>query len=608
MATTAVSSTTSTANTAATSSASSTSRTKSTTDTSAANRAAAQKLINSLGAGSGVDVASLAQNLVDAERVPQENAINAKIAKNESRISGYAAVSYVLSQVQTALSELKDQSSFSSLSTENTAPAAFSVTAGAKALAGTHDVDVLSLAKSQRTVSNGFATVDQKLNGGKAVSLALTIGTGATAVTTDIKLSDGQDTPQDIVDAINTAKKGVTAQLASTGDPANPFRIVLVGEQGAAKQFSLMPSFSLGGVHVNNAPMDTPIKQVRVTLPGNLIPTTFPVTGDTPDDLVAAINGSGTGLTAKLIANPSGSQFENKLFITGPAGTTSGFTVEADYVGDSATFQTLLSPPAFSLTNNQSASDARVQVDGVLYTRSTNTLTDVVQGLTFNLKAVTSSTAAISLARDTTALKTKMDAVVTSYNDAMTIFSAVMDPKSTLDTYGGTLVGDSTVRNLRQQLRTMMSGSSSTPGTSVGAMWQVGFSVNEKGVMSLDSKKLDSALTDNFDDVVKTFTGNQNGLTVYSPQAGGIAGDAVRKLSNILNTSSGVLVAQSGNADKQNTQYKTDLTKLQTRMDSLLTRYKKQFAAMDSLVGNVNSQKTSLKSSFDGMMAMYTNK
>ena len=43
-------------------------------------------------------------------------------------------------------------------------------------------------------------------------------------------------------------------------------------------------------------------------------------------------------------------------------------------------------------------------------------------------------------------------------------------------------------------------------------------------------------------------------------------------------------------------------------MDLVLKRYQKQFAAMDSLVGNVNSQKTSLKSTFDGMMASMTGK
>jgi hypothetical protein len=38
------------------------------------------------------------------------------------------------------------------------------------------------------------------------------------------------------------------------------------------------------------------------------------------------------------------------------------------------------------------------------------------------------------------------------------------------------------------------------------------------------------------------------------------------------------------------------------------SRYTKQFALMESLVGGVNAQKTSLKSTFEGMMSMYTNK
>jgi flagellar capping protein FliD len=43
-------------------------------------------------------------------------------------------------------------------------------------------------------------------------------------------------------------------------------------------------------------------------------------------------------------------------------------------------------------------------------------------------------------------------------------------------------------------------------------------------------------------------------------------------------------------------------------MEKLLKRYNLQFATMESLVGNVNAQKTSLKSTFEGMMSMYTNK
>ena len=143
--------------------------------TAAANKAAAQSLISSLSAGSGVDVAALAQNLVNAERVPQENAINAKITKNEARISGMSAISYVVSQLQTAVTALKDQNSFASL-TASSSTSAFSATAGATALAGSYDVNVVSLAKSQRSISGGFATAATSLNGGSGLSLTLKLG------------------------------------------------------------------------------------------------------------------------------------------------------------------------------------------------------------------------------------------------------------------------------------------------------------------------------------------------------------------------------------------------------------------------------------------------
>jgi len=114
-------------------------------------------------------------------------------------------------------------------------------------------------------------------------------------------------------------------------------------------------------------------------------------------------------------------------------------------------------------------------------------------------------------------------------------------------------------------------------------------------------------LNSNYDDVVKLFTGGYNNLGAYSTLPAGIAGDGVRKLTKLL-AQDGPLQTETQTATTQNEQYQKDLQKLQTRLDSLLARYNKQFAAMDSLVGNVNSQKTSLKSTFDGMMASLTGK
>ena len=70
----------------------------------------------------------------------------------------------------------------------------------------------------------------------------------------------------------------------------------------------------------------------------------------------------------------------------------------------------------------------------------------------------------------------------------------------------------------------------------------------------------------------------------------------------------GTISTQSRNTTEQIAKYKVDLKKLDERMTQLLERYSKQFSTMDSLVGQSNSMKTSLKSTFEGMMAQYSNK
>ena len=501
------------ATTTASTASSTTTAATSTQAVAAANKANAQKIKTSLGAGTGVDVSSLAQNLVDAEKIPRANVINSKISKNEAKISGYSAVSFVVNEVQTALTALKDKNSYNSVTAVTTNPAAFTVSAEASAATGTHDVEILQLAKGQRRVSDGLASSTVSLNGGKAMTVTFTVGGVAK---NPITLPDGKDTPQDLVNAINAANTGVKAQVVNTGDgSANPYQIILTGPTGGANVFTMSTNYGAG-----------------TSIPG----------------LVFASNN----------------------------------------------------------TANQNASDAVIKVDGIQVTRSSNSINDVVDGLTFNLKGEAAS-AQVDLSRDTTQLKAKFDALVTAYNDAISMFGVVSDPKSTVDTYGATLVGDSTVRSVRQQLRSIFQGTSSTPGTSISSMWQVGISIDEKGVMSLDSTKFDKALQNNFNDVVTAFTGNFNGLSNYSTQNAGFANDGVRKLSRLLGAN-GPMLSQSTNADLQNTKYKTQLAELDIRMNALLSRYTKQFATMDSLVGNVNSQKTSLKATFDGMMATYTNK
>ena len=507
---TSVSSTT--ASTATTASSSTTSSTGTTTATSAqaSAKAAAQALISSLGSGSGVDTNSLANNLVDAERAPQKAAIQGKIDKSNAVISGFGAISYVLGNLQTAFADLKDQSDYSSIAPSNSQPSAFNVTAGGNVLPGSHSVVVNSLAKAQRSVSDGLANLTDKLNGGNGFTLNVSVHGKPYTVT----LPQGLTKPTDVVTAINASNSGLKAQIINTGDPAAP----------------------------------------------------------------------------------------NRIMVTGPTGEVNDFTIESD----DGTGHPV---PGLSFTTKQTASNANLVVDGVAITSTSNQIKDAIAGVTLDLFSTTTGTdgALVDMNRDTSGVKTKIQALVTAYNETMSMLGVVSDPKSTVEGYGATLVGNSTVSAIRSQVRDMVVGAEFASG-SISALRDIGVSIDKSGKLQMDGAKLDTALQNNFDDVVKMFSNNQEDQSKFNATPSGVAGDAYKKLGALLDPAGGTLKTLSDNQSQKITSYQKQLDALEARMAVLLKRYTDQFASMNSLVGQIKSTQTGLKSSFDGMMASYTNK
>ena len=71
-------------------------------------------MISALGAGSGIDIKKLAEGLVEAERAPRKDRIDAKIKSTEARISGYGAMKSALSDLSAAYQALDDAREFAS--------------------------------------------------------------------------------------------------------------------------------------------------------------------------------------------------------------------------------------------------------------------------------------------------------------------------------------------------------------------------------------------------------------------------------------------------------------------------------------------------------------
>ena len=730
-----------------------------TTVSSTTSTTSTSNAITALGAGSGMDVQSLATNLVEAERAPRKAVIQTKITKSESGISGYAAVKFVLGDLKNAFSNIKDQSDFNAMTTRVSQSSAMAVTTTATASTGSHSVNVTNLAKAQRSISgsdiSGFASPTAQLNGGAAFSLILSKGNGptptkvfsqgaadvntpavtATKSTATINFSSMSTGDTVTVNGLTlTANKNLTAtevgdlfaqlnttntadlstlngtitssgnfsgSLAAGFEPQTNGNHVLLLQSTAN---SAADSVSVSATRANNGTATTPTKtfsqgavaanavsttgtkstttltfsplakgeavtvngltftankaltasEVGIafanldgttaatlnttnmatfgtfagqfnsgytsgsTTTGVLVltstangaadiaaPTSFNTieigaASTTPAGMVAAINSSTLGISAQLI-NTGNAAAPYRIVITGATGASNSFSLSSKKADG-----TEVSNVNFG-TRLQTAENATLTVDGVAISSSTNKVTDAIAGTTLELFTTTSGAANLDFTRDTTTVKANLKALVTAYNDANSMLSVVSDPKSTVETYGATLVGNSIVNSVRTQMRNMVTTSSNTPSGNMTALRDIGISLNRTGELEIDQVKMDAALQNNYDQVVTMLTANKENQSALTTLNGGVSNEAVKKLTSLLDASS-PLTTQSTNLTTQISKYKTELDKLETRMTDLLARYKKQFAAMESMVGETKTLQTSLKSTFDGMMATYTNK
>jgi flagellar hook-associated protein 2 len=585
-------------------------------------------LIGALGAGSGVDVKSLAQSLVDVEKVPREKAINSKIDDQERRIAGYSAMMLSLENVKTAFQKLNDATDFNAGEITNSQPNTIGAVTTAAAVPGRHTIEVLQLASAQKDASNGFTTTNQSLNSGNAFSLKLTKdGVAQTAIRVD------DTTPQGIVDAINAADQGVKAQIINTGDVVNPYTIVLTGAVGADGNFSFTTDDASGTAQVDTLTFTAPTANGTITVAGVPVDVTV---GQSAADVAEAVR------VALVAADFLADFADRSVTAGGTAGTLSFQWGAADganplisFEDDGSTGVTLAkASPAttpfvagnavkfldvdgittrdlnLGATRLKSATDSRVVVDGLTVTRSSNAVDDVIPGVYIDLlSANVGNPADIRITRNTSVIKENLQAVVKAYNDAISDFGILTGARSDdeTDVYSGSLVGDSSVRRIKAQLRDMFIRDSSTPGSAVNAFRDLGLDLDRTGVLSLDDKKLDAALSNHFDDVVKAFSANTNNQSEFGVANRGIAGDAVKAINDLISTR-GTIMQQSESSQSRIDAYKLQLETLNMRMESLLARYNKQFGLMESLVGQTNAMRESLTSTFEGMMAMYTKK
>ncbi len=237
---------------------------------------------------------------------------------------------------------------------------------------------------------------------------------------------------------------------------------------------------------------------------GNGIKTvTIDSTNNSLQGMRDAINAANIGVTASIINDGSATPYR---LVLSSANMGAANSMKISATGDASVAALLANDPTAgpagqNLTESVSALSASLKVNGISVTKNSNSISDVIPGVTLSLSKVTTTPITLNVAQDTAS-------VTKSVNDFVTSFNSLNKTLKDLSSYdatnkkGAILQGDATVRNLQSSLRSILN----TPGTgSLTSLTQIGVSFQKDGTLAVDSAKLATAMQNNYSGIAGLF-------------------------------------------------------------------------------------------------------
>lgn len=220
---------------------------------------------------------------------------------------------------------------------------------------------------------------------------------------------------------------------------------------------------------------------------------TIDSTNNTLAGIRDAINNAQTGVTATIINDGSG--LPHRLVLTENS-TGLDKSIKISVSGDATISSLLAHNPAATqnLSETITAQNAAFKVDGIAISKTSNTVTDAISGVSLILqKTNAGSPIKVTVAQDTTQITSAVNAFVKAYNDVNKTLSDLSAYNASTK-QGAILNGDATVRSLQSQIRsTLASGLTGLSG-SYTSLPQIGVSFQKDGTMAVDATKLQSAI------------------------------------------------------------------------------------------------------------------
>lgn len=342
------------------------------------------------------------------------------------------------------------------------------------------------------------------------------------------------------------------------------------------------------------------------------------------DQIAKKINDQKGDVVAEVITIENG---KHKLVLT------SKKTGEAGDMAVSVTGNPQLKSKLESAAVETESQNAELFLNGKLVIRSSNTISDMITGVTLELREVSElndpdldpddplryKTESLTITEDTSKVKTLIEEFVKNYNSYLsTVASATKytapdreSQSTTPDSTNGALFSDGSLRRLTSQLKSTVGGNYPDADALIQSLGSIGITVkfdgkigDERsgalGELSIDTKKLDAALKDNPKAVEALFLGK-----------GGSEGIKDR-MEDVFNTflgdkssvtkKEGVIETALESLREQEKRIGNQITAVEARIEETMLRREKEYQRLDKAMSDMNNMSTRLQQSLAGLV------
>ncbi len=230
-----------------------------------------------------------------------------------------------------------------------------------------------------------------------------------------------------------------------------------------------------------------------------------------------AVNEANIGVNASIVnVGPEGYKL---LFSVEDVGENNSLEIsvndsDGDHLNGSGLSQLAYNIDATNMSETARATHAELLLNGLSIKRDSNTVSDLIKGVTLNLNAVSEEgkPVSINVTKDLSALKAKVQDFVGGFNEMMDTVTALTAYDAETQ-QGGVLLGDAVMRSFTTQLRRIMGEGIRLGDNQTLSLADVGVTTQADGKLSFDEETFE-ALADKDPNIVAnlfSMTGNTQG-------------------------------------------------------------------------------------------------